>query len=324
MHRLAAHRDGERRARRRSRAAIEVGRPIAFATLIVIAVFLPLFGMTRHRGPHVPAARGGGDRDGGAPRSCSRSRSCRSLAALVLRPRAPDAPEDVVAHPRASSASTRRCSTPACGTPAACASRRSRHRSRARARRSRIGTRLHAASSTRARSCCRRSLPPEASLDEVDRLNHRVEDVLRDVPRGRGRRAAHRPRRAHRGSDAAHGLRRARRAASRTARARSTSSRRRCARRVEKVPGVSVLFTTPLGMRIDEGLGGTPADLSVRIFGPDLDELARARRRSARRSWRASTGIADLRAEQLTGLPQLRIARRSRGGRARRAHARAT
>ena len=25
-------------------------------------------------------------------------------------------------------------------------------------------------------------LPPEASLDEVDRLNHRVEDVLRQVP----------------------------------------------------------------------------------------------------------------------------------------------
>jgi len=37
---------------------------------------------------------------------------------------------------------------------------------------------------------------------------------------------------------------------------------------VEKVPGVSVLFTTPLGMRIDEGLGGTPADIAARIFGP--------------------------------------------------------
>ncbi len=45
--------------------------------------------------------------------------------------------------------------------------------------------------------------------------------------------------------------------------------------RLERLPGVAVLFTTPLGMRIDEGLGGTPADLSVRIFGPDLDELAR-------------------------------------------------
>ena len=45
--------------------------------------------------------------------------------------------------------------------------------------------------------------------------------------------------------------------------------------RLKDVPGVTVLFTTPLGMRIDEGLGGTPADISVRIFGPDLNELTR-------------------------------------------------
>ena len=81
---------------------------------------------------------------------------------------------------------------------------------------------------------------------------------------------------------------------------------------LEKVPGVSMLFTTPLGMRIDEGLGGTPADLSVRIFGPDLDELAALGERGAARSWPASTGIADLRVEQLTGLPQLRVDDRPR------------
>src|SRR5262249_57641124 len=45
--------------------------------------------------------------------------------------------------------------------------------------------------------------------------------------------------------------------------------------KLETVPGVSTLLTTPLGMRIDEGLGGTPADLSVRVFGADLDELGR-------------------------------------------------
>ena len=33
-------------------------------------------------------------------------------------------------------------------------------------------------------------------------------------------------------------------------------------------------------MRIDEGLGGTPADVSVRIFGPDLDQLARLAERA--------------------------------------------
>jgi cobalt-zinc-cadmium resistance protein CzcA len=76
--------------------------------------------------------------------------------------------------------------------------------------------------------------------------------------------------------------------------------------RVEKVPGVSTLFTTPLGMRIDEGLGGTPADLSVRVFGPDLDELVRQADR-VRDTMAGVRGIDDLRVEQLTGLPQLKI-----------------
>jgi len=73
------------------------------------------------------------------------------------------------------------------------------------------------------------------------------------------------------------------------------------------VPGVAVLFTTPLGMRIDEGLGGTPADISVRIFGPDLDELARLAEQ-AETLIRGVEGLTDLRAEHLTGLPQLQIA----------------
>jgi cobalt-zinc-cadmium resistance protein CzcA len=76
---------------------------------------------------------------------------------------------------------------------------------------------------------------------------------------------------------------------------------------LEHVPGVAVLFTTPLGMRIDEGLGGTPADLSVRIFGPDLDELARLAEQ-VEALVQDVEGIADLRAEQLTGLPQLQVA----------------
>jgi heavy metal efflux system protein len=76
---------------------------------------------------------------------------------------------------------------------------------------------------------------------------------------------------------------------------------------LEGMPGIAVLFTTPLGMRIDEGLGGTPADLSVRIFGPDLDELSRLAEQAAQLI-RGVDGIVDLRAEQLTGLPQLQIA----------------
>lgn len=76
---------------------------------------------------------------------------------------------------------------------------------------------------------------------------------------------------------------------------------------LENVPGVTVLFTTPLGMRIDEGLGGTPADLSVRVFGPDLDQLAKLGT-EAQRIMSSIEGLEDLRVEAITGLPQIRIA----------------
>jgi cobalt-zinc-cadmium resistance protein CzcA len=72
------------------------------------------------------------------------------------------------------------------------------------------------------------------------------------------------------------------------------------------LPGISVLFTTPLGMRIDEGLGGSPADISVRIFGPDLDTLAGLGDRAGDLV-RHVRGVEDLRVERLTGLPQLRV-----------------
>lgn len=75
---------------------------------------------------------------------------------------------------------------------------------------------------------------------------------------------------------------------------------------VDRVPGVSTLFTTPLGMRIDEGLGGTPADLSVRIFGPDAQQLADLGDAAAELI-RGVDGMDDVRAEPLVGLPELSI-----------------
>ena len=149
-------------------------------------------------------------------------------------------------------------------------------------------------------------LPAEAALDEVDRLNHRVEDILREVPevedvvRRTGRAERTEDPMPHTVSDVLVVLK--------TDRSRSLEDIESDMReQLEDVPGVAVLFTTPLGMRIDEGLGGTPADLSVRIFGPDLDELSRLAEQ-AEALVRGVEGIADLRAEQLTGLPQLQIA----------------
>jgi heavy metal efflux system protein len=149
-------------------------------------------------------------------------------------------------------------------------------------------------------------LPAEAALDEVDRLNHRVEDVLHQVPevedvvRRTGRAERTEDPMPHTVSDVLVVLK--------TERSRSLEDIEADMRgRLEGTPGVAVLFTTPLGMRIDEGLGGTPADLSVRIFGPDLNELSRLAEQ-AEELIRRVDGIADLRTEQLTGLPQLQIA----------------
>jgi cobalt-zinc-cadmium resistance protein CzcA len=106
-------------------------------------------------------------------------------------------------------------------------------------------------------------LPSEASLDEVDRLNHRVEDLFRGIPevedvvRRTGRAERTEDPMPHTISDVLIVLKKER---SRSLDAIEDDMRERTA----NVPGVSILFTTPLGMRIDEGLGGTPADLSVR------------------------------------------------------------
>jgi cobalt-zinc-cadmium resistance protein CzcA len=149
-------------------------------------------------------------------------------------------------------------------------------------------------------------LPPEASLEEVDRLNHRVEDILREVPevedviRRTGRAERTEDPMPHTMSDVLVALKADRQ---RDLGAIEDDMRER----LEHLPGIAVLFTTPLGMRIDEGLGGTPADLSVRIFGPDLERLAELAEQ-AEQIVRDIPGVTDLRAEKLTGLPQLQIA----------------
>jgi cobalt-zinc-cadmium resistance protein CzcA len=139
----------------------------------------------------------------------------------------------------------------------------------------------------------------------VDRRNHQVEDILRRFPevqevvRRTGRAERTEDPMPHVLSDVLVVLK-----AGRSGPLEDLEERMR--ERLEKVPGVAVLFTTPLGMRIDEGLGGTPADLQVRIYGPDLARLSRLAAR-ARELMEPIPGIADLRAEDLTGLPQIRV-----------------
>ncbi len=76
--------------------------------------------------------------------------------------------------------------------------------------------------------------------------------------------------------------------------------------RVALAPGTQVLFTTPLQMRIDEGLGGSPADLQVRVFGTDLDQLG-ALANMLRDRIRRVPGLADVRTDVAGQSPELNV-----------------
>jgi cobalt-zinc-cadmium resistance protein CzcA len=78
------------------------------------------------------------------------------------------------------------------------------------------------------------------------------------------------------------------------------------ARLAEHAPGAQVLFTSPLQMRIDEGLGGSPADLSLRIFGPDLAVLGHYAGIAVARL-NSTEGFADVRADTSAESPELSV-----------------
>ncbi len=77
--------------------------------------------------------------------------------------------------------------------------------------------------------------------------------------------------------------------------------------RLEKIPGVSYNFTQPMAMRLDEVVSGIKADVAIKIFGDDtatLELLAE----QARRVLAAIPGAADVQAEILSGVTELRVA----------------
>jgi cobalt-zinc-cadmium resistance protein CzcA len=302
LHRLSgAVTPADRRARALA-AAVEVARPIAFATVIVIVVFLPLFGMSGIEGRmYQPLAA--------AVIAAMIAALALSVtlvpvaAALVLRPGHALAADDValvrlikrgyapaldgcLRHPWMVALVTLLVVVPSMTLAL------------------RIGSDFMPQLDEGA-FLLQTMLPADAALDEVDRQNHRVEDILRQVPevedvvRRTGRSERTEDPMPHTVSDVLVVLK--------PVRQRSQEEiENDMRRRLEGLPGVRVLFTTPLGMRIDEGLGGTPADLSVKIFGPDLEQLSRLAGQ-AEGLMRGVAGIADLRAEQLTGLPQVQV-----------------
>jgi cobalt-zinc-cadmium resistance protein CzcA len=301
VHRLTILRQESRRDHAIA-AAMEVGRPIAFATAIVIVVFLPLFGLhgieARMYQPLAAAV---------IAAMAAALLLALSLtpvaAAALLRPPAAERPDDVgliraikvfygpmldwcLRHAGLVRLLSLAVTLPVLGLAWV------------------LGSDFMPKLDEGA-FLLQTVLPPEASLAEVDRLNHRVEDLLRRVPevddvvRRTGRAERTEDPMPHTVSDVLVVLK--------PERPRSLPELADAMRAATRtVPGVTVLFTTPLGMRIDEGLGGTPADIAVRVFGPDLDDLARLADRASEITATVD-GIADLRVERPSGLPQLRV-----------------
>ena len=75
---------------------------------------------------------------------------------------------------------------------------------------------------------------------------------------------------------------------------------------VEQIPGNKYEFTQPIEMRFNELIAGVRADVAVRIYGDDLDQL-KALGDEAVEIIAGVDGAADVRAEQMTGLPTLSV-----------------
>jgi len=302
VHRITMKREGAWRRDNALAAAIEVGRPIGFATLIVIAVFMPLFAIGGIEGKlYSPLAA--------AVISAITAALILAftvvpiVAGLFLRPKPPGVDEDVwlirgmkrIYAPTLDAAMRHaglvRVGALVITIPALVLAVQ-------------IGSDFMPKLDEGA-FLIQTFLPPEASLEEVDRVNHSVEDVLRSIPevedvsRRTGRAERTEDPMPHTVSDVLVLLK--------AERERSTEDIEQDMReKLEVVAGASLLFTTPLGMRIDEGLGGSPADISVRIFGTDLVHLARLGEQASQIMEKVR-GTSDLRVEKLTGLPQLRV-----------------
>lgn len=76
--------------------------------------------------------------------------------------------------------------------------------------------------------------------------------------------------------------------------------------RMGEVPGVALNFSQPIATRVDELLSGVRAQLAVKIFGEELDTLARLGS-EVERVIQETRGAEDVQTEQLLGQPQLLV-----------------
>ncbi len=75
---------------------------------------------------------------------------------------------------------------------------------------------------------------------------------------------------------------------------------------VLELPGNNYEFTQPIQMRFNELISGVRADLGIKVFGDDLDQLLESSNEILEVIEQIE-GVADARVEQVTGLPMLSV-----------------
>lgn len=72
------------------------------------------------------------------------------------------------------------------------------------------------------------------------------------------------------------------------------------------MPGISMEISQPVQLRFNELMTGVRSDVAIKIYGEDLNLLSE-KAKEALRLIENIEGVADLRAEQVTGLPQISV-----------------
>ena len=75
---------------------------------------------------------------------------------------------------------------------------------------------------------------------------------------------------------------------------------------LEKVPGSNYEFSQPIELRFNELISGVRSDLAVKIYGDDMEQLL-ASAKVIEKVVRRVPGAADVKVEQVTGLPTLSV-----------------
>ena len=75
---------------------------------------------------------------------------------------------------------------------------------------------------------------------------------------------------------------------------------------LEDYPGILANVGQPIAMAVDELMTGTRAELAIKIFGPDSDQLIQSAN-DLQQLLRRVPGASDVQAEQLTGAPELKV-----------------